>query len=359
MGRSPGWSRTRSPLPAASSTWGEILSSRLEGATRVRVLDGSCDPSDKDRLLFEVDDPSETGKLIANLAFDNRNSGGYCMCGNGDIALVFFAGDQTLGRMGVKHAFTRLLWPGTFPGEGQLTGESVGYLAAWLEGHGFTGALEARAEKDESYGPARRRYEKYRALLSPRVLRSIENDWDAEVLRTFTEEFPDPGVRARLLLELLGIDEGSWHLRYGLDHDIIGGFLPTISPPVLSKAILESLDNPRVLRGAARWLLGEQKYEAVDEAALAKVLPAVGRNALASPRRGNRQRAMTTLARIGETVSKQLLEEVAAGRIEPRPLPESDAPESDWDEAPWVKDFTESPVGDADYARSLLDKSGD
>ena len=64
---------------------------------------------------------------------------------------------------------------------------------------------------------------------------------------------------------------------------------------------------------------------------------------------------MSLLAQVGGPIAKQLLSDVAAGQIKPRPLPKADATESEWEKPSWAEEWSESPAGDAEYAKRMLE----
>lgn len=350
--------REANPQCKVSYTWDEILVEQLARATRVQVIDGSSNPRPEDELLFETADYQEVRKLIDGLVFDNIQSGGDCMC-SGDLALVFSSDQGPIGRIGLKHLFTRLSWPHVFPGDAQLTDESERCLQAWLRSHEVDLGEHLRFFASLKDSPRWRRFSRYKAILPAPVMQSVEKDWDPEVLRVFAQEIPDETERAAACLRLLGVDEGAWNLLYGLDDDILDVYLPSVAPEALAAAVSKHPGDEHVLRGAARWFLGEQKILTLSDELRNEVLSHIARYAVASPRVINRQRAMTTLLAVGGNQPKAVLEEVAAGKIETRPLPDADTREDDDRKTPWAKEHPEVSKWDTEFAKDLLDRWGE
>jgi len=304
--------------------WELPLREALATCDRIRVRSGgTCHREERaEETLFEVRDAEEIRETIAGIAICNVPSSWGCMC-CGWPTLEFYAGAKLLAMVGFHHGST-LRWPGgPWPGDAFLTNEGAERLKQWFAGHGVVdvdGPLPIRewARRQQIRG--------YRGVLGE----SFEAVWDAGTpearaiaLRALagTEE-----ERVAIWLRVLGCHEGGWDRAVGLDA-VAMGLLAEVPAATLAGALPKVLgeDDHEGRDGAARWLLGEDRWKVVPARTLAAVLPAIGDRALEHPVAYSRRRAVLALGEIGSPEAVALLRALVRGEIEPRGRSKVDA----------------------------------
>ncbi|MEN8152361.1 MAG: hypothetical protein ABFS86_21260, partial [Planctomycetota bacterium] len=346
--------RKANPHCQVSRTWKEMFDAAVAGADRLLLIDGTEKPDEKDPLLFEWRDSEAVPEFLRALEFDDPRCGTSCFCGPGYPAVEIRAGEELRLRIGIKHSGHVLAIPALEQGDASVTKASAEALVAWVRTNGGEKFRDVFQEATDARAPLMRRYARYQELLPPRVIRSIEDDWDAEVLRTFAGLVPDAVERGRLYLRLLGVGDAPWNETHGFEGTNLDHWLPSLEAETLWTAVAAGRDDAETKRGAARWFLGERVGAGSNSEALLRL----ARYALASPRRFNRQRTMVTLAEIGGPAARELLALVVAEKVKPRGLPEG-ASKPDEYSVYRLRDQKEKDVSDAEFAKSLLEGAAD
>ena len=306
------------PACKLTDRWEPALREALATCDRIRVRSGGtcCREERAEETLFEVRDVEEIRDTIAGIAIHNVPWSGSCMC-CGSPTFEFYAGQKLLAMVGFHHG-SRLRWAdGPWPGDASLTNEGAERLKQWLSGHGV-------ADAD---GPPIRDWARCNQISSyRRVLEgSFESVWDAETpeakaaaLKAVPAGDGDEGERVALWLRLLGCHEGGWDRATGFD-GVVMGLLAEVPPKTLAAALPKVLEDDYAgCGGAARWLLGEDRWTTIPAANLAAVLPAIARRALVHPVAYSRRRAVLALGGIGSPEAVAALRAFVKGEIEPR-----------------------------------------
>ena len=157
---------------------------------------------------------------------------------------------------------------------------------------------------------------------------------------------------------LFGCDLGSWNHYSGLDQFLKETLLPGVKPEDLIEVIIKNNDEA-VREGAARWLIGEQKWKSIEEKRLATVLPVLVKPGLTHPRLMNRRQTMAALAQMKNDTAFQVLRSVLAGEIRVRPLPVDEGVEPGGMVSARPGDQELSQGTDRAQAGLLLAKAGD
>jgi Leucine-rich repeat (LRR) protein len=337
--------------------WNRIFRERTSEATRIRLLK-------KDQVVATIDSAEEVREFLNLVSFhDSRCIDVADSYLGHEVQLELRNGEDLLGRLeiGIPELGNRqrplvVSWPDEFPGDGTLTEESATLVARWIGERGVPELPRALSVCRRKCAGELRRWRSYERYLPEFTYRWFHcGVAPGEVPGEFAHAFPDPYRRARVYLLLLGAEESSWNLAVGLDHDLVNDLLPMVKKHALSRVATRITMNQAEANGLGRWLFGEGHLDSLDRAALRKILPEVARRALAHPRRINRQRTMDALATLGDKVARGLLEEVAAGSIEIRTLPEEARVEATDSVAEWQESMpAERDVSDQVYAREKL-----
>jgi hypothetical protein len=244
----------------------------------------------------------------------------------GTPSFEFFKGEELVATLGFHHGQS-MRWPGVWPADGALTSTSADYLVTWLAEHGIREPLEERARQRRMEQAARRRNDRYLALIPQEVVNNLRRAQSAEeAVRVFEKGIPDGVARAELFLKLFGCDNGSWNHYSALDAPLKGALLPSLKKQHIAGAVTKATDDQAV-NGVGRWLFGERQWKSLDANTLRAILPVIGKQPLGHPRSLNRRKAMVVLAEIKTPEATQLLRSVLAGEVKVRSLREEEQEE--------------------------------
>ncbi|MDQ7822500.1 MAG: hypothetical protein RDV48_06860 [Candidatus Eremiobacteraeota bacterium] len=277
-------------------SWGSLLKSAIRDATQIIISE-----SFNEGPPVAVNDPFQVSEAIAMIEIDEQRSNFHCMC-MGTCQIQFLREGRCLASVTMHHGQS-LRWDG-WEGDGMLTAESGLALSRWLAGHGHRQALEelelSMAQERARIFILKSQYE----LMPPGVEGALSCAASEEQAAAVLGSIPgDLLSRALLFFKLLGVHENSWNLTFGFEGIILEKLLPSIDRASLSGAVAEAAGDPLALKGAARWILGDQQYgkrwESIDEAALTAVIPGLAMSALSHPRKVSRYIAFLNLEALG------------------------------------------------------------
>lgn len=296
------------------------LAARVKDADKVRARSGGvCHRrTEQERTIHESRDLAEIKELAQHFGVEESESGGHCMC-CGDPTFEFYKGDQLVAMIAFHHGRSVRWSGGTWPGDGMLTSTSANYLIDWLAKHGYTGPQEEALRARRQALAAKRRRDRYNAILPPAVSEGMKdaNSMEEAVI-VFEKNAPDVQARATLYLKLYGCDDGTWALSSGWDGPLEETLLPGLPKEVLHQAIKSAPERSEESLGAIRWVFGKgQTEDWQDDPA---TLERLAKFALTHPREDNRWRTLAILRDLKSPKAVELLRSVLKDGTQPRTL---------------------------------------
>lgn len=238
------------------------LDTLIADATRVAIREPT---TGRKKPLFETSDTAELASLRDALRIHDGGIG-HCMC-FGSLALEFRRGPRPLGMVTVHHGKSLRCQP-FFDNAALAEPEK---LLDWLSARGLTGLRE---EYDEN-----RRLSAEHQLEVQRWLdgmpTALEPLWPsmrdpfarqcrdvADVLEVLEDEYPDPVLRARALMEWLGHGAGPWS-GFPSYEEVPEWCLLQLPLEVLVEAAAREPRSKELLEGAVRlfagWDFGQER----------------------------------------------------------------------------------------------------
>jgi hypothetical protein len=330
--------RESNPGCKVTHDWNETFQGAVAGVDRIRVRSGgTCgyDP-ENERTLFEITDPAEVAATIALIKVEPTESGFHCMC-CGEPSFEFYRGDALTATFGFHHGRSLRWSGGEWPGDGLLTHDSADSLCELLAEHGVPGPLEERNETTRQEAALARRWSLYAEILPVGVAsRMMDAKTEEDLANAFIKGERDKDERVKIVLRVAGCDHGSWNLFNGLDAVVLAlldNRLPSTFPGIAGGVEIEAKDewiatddivaavrtnenDAMLVRGAARWLLGEEKYAELADNQMEELLPVLAEAALTSPRQINRRRTLLALKRIKSEAAVTILRGVLSGKYQ-------------------------------------------
>lgn len=317
-------------LPACEikHRWKATLQKALAGSDHLRVRSGGTCHRDieSEQTLFEVKGVESVGKVIADIAIVEENSGGHCMC-CGEPSLEFMKDGKIILTLGFHHG-QGVRWPGGWPGDAAITPESAERLCKWFDKNGVKQPLADLEEGRRSEAAMRRLWEEYQGILSAAMMEKVNAARSAEdLVKAFQEVYPDATERAACLFTLHGARSGgSWSISVGFDEVLHDTLLPAIGQREIANLVALAAGPKRTAlrEGIARWWFFEEKTEGLDEKILKESLPLIAAWGLTHPRQENRRATILALRDLGADKSATMLAKYLAEPLTTRPLDPAD-----------------------------------
>jgi hypothetical protein len=302
------------------------LQKEFAGVNRVLFRTGPFykDNADGKGTLRVIEDPKDIAELFGGI--EVSASGMECLCG-GQFTMELFRNGQLRNRISFHHGVhlrVERTTFGNFPGGDLfLTSASILHIYRWFGRHDIRHPDEY-PRQDLAKSAAFAQMVVGHETLFPQGL------WSA-VFRLYTDDnwkqeieglLPDQTERAATLLRLLGTYSLSWNIcRFGPLERLVGGILPSLSPPTILAAMERPANDPLLDAGAAHWFFGYGKPQGIAPEAAARLLDRLAPSALVHPRPRNRFLTRRTLARLGSPQARHLLRAFADGKLSlPPPL---------------------------------------
>ena len=303
------------------------LRTALTKVDRLRVRTGGvCHRrEEKEKTIVEIKDAPSIAEVVDHFQINEDDSGDHCMC-CGNPTFELYEGEKLVATIGFHHGRSIRWWDGNWPGDGVLTARSSEFLIRWLAEEGCDGPRQEWLEQKRQEAAAKRRWQRYEALLPRDVTTAIKGakTWD-EIAHIVDQSKPAGIDGATLLLKLLGCDFELWNHYSGLDQALTETLLPAVPQDVLVKAILQCRPDTEEALGAVRWLFGEGKV--VDWKDQVKGIEPLAKFALKHPQQSNRWRCIAILRDMG-TPCVPLLREVMRAGTHPTELPKDELDEA-------------------------------
>ncbi|MFI5401643.1 MAG: hypothetical protein ACHQ1G_01820 [Planctomycetota bacterium] len=301
--------RKANPACMLEYQWEDRLRAAVAGCDLLRVTE----KRDGDALL-EVRGVEEIRDLVATVRIDETRSGWNCHCDGGPF-FAFCKGETLVAVVSFHHAEALAFdWPGL----GELTPESAEALCEWLARHGVPGPLEEHKEnvaRDKAWAV---RVERSQRILGEETwARVFGARGDEETAAAFASVANTDEGRVRVWFSLLGCHEGGWDSS-PFDTDVEMQLLD-VAAETLCVAVRGAVADPWTCAGAAQWILGESRWDRLDEATLRETLPALAQSGLAHPRPYSRRRTLIALSKMGGDQAVAALRTALAG-VPPRRL---------------------------------------
>lgn len=344
-----------------AQSWEMPLKQALSDCNRISVRSGgTCHRSKKEeKILFAVTQKSDIKQLIESIKIDEARSGFQCMC-CGNPTIEFYKGKSLLVMLGYHHGQSLRWSDGKWKGDALLTQESAEHLAKWLSDNGIKEPLKELQENRRQQEAAKRRYDKYFAILPDTLDDELQSAQSAEAFaEAINRAVTNSRKRTILLLKLFGCDYSSWNAQNCLDEFLVEQ-LNKSNPADLWEAINDVQKEPDGLRGAARWIIVEAKTEDLKNDQLQAVLPSLMRVGLTHPRRINRERTVAFLDKVKSEKAENILRKCLKGDYQIQLLPEDEQIEPGGTITFWPRDKQLSDdCSERAYAAILLARVGD
>lgn len=120
---------------AQAGTRGEALRAALAGADRVVVDKGSSPDGSQSFEEFHFIGQARIAELVAQLEFDDAESGFHCMC-SGDADVTFLQGGRPLARISHHHGRSLRWNGGPWEGDALFTSAAAKAWPAWFKAQG-------------------------------------------------------------------------------------------------------------------------------------------------------------------------------------------------------------------------------
>lgn len=309
------------------------LQRQLQGSNRM-VVSEVFTPSDEEPIPpFSCTNQAAIAELIANLTFDDRNSGFHCMC-CGDSLVTFFKGTNVLAEVSHHHGRS-LRWKG-WKGDSKFTDKAAAFWRSWFLTHGEA-RFENMYQEEVSRNQERERITDLFLSAFPEGTGEIidqaakASDYGLERpgrkgVKQLEALFPERNGLAEALAQSLGIlasegaGTGSWSTSSSREQLVL-----QVSESLTEDEFrtIAGHPDPIVRLGAARLFFFEAAYRKLPQAERAPTAANLCRTTLDFDRCGNADIAIRALKRYPCKESTQLLEELAGGELELIPITRS------------------------------------
>ncbi len=286
----------------------------VRSADRIRIRSGgTCHRQvESEATLFEVKDRAGVDRVLDAIGIDDELSGFHCMC-CGEPTIEFYSGTTLIASLGFHHGQS-LRWVDEWEGDSALTAESAKALCDWLAEHGLKEPLEEWQEGQRRAEAAVLRYKFNERMIPKEVLTALGTaDTKEKAIAAFTSRVRGAEA-AKLYFEVLGGALYGWDCTDQLESLIVQELLPLVGAVDMLRAVEMVTNDPSGLRGAARWILWNAKWEGLDAVALGELTAPVGRAGLSHPDEETRRRVIWALWRMGTPEACIALRECAASR---------------------------------------------
>ena len=303
--------------------WGPVLKEAVKNTTRIRVRadgTGNGNPFEK-KTLFEVTARDAIEQFRKNIVIIDAASGFHCQC-YGEPSIEFYNHGELIVTLSVHHGVS-LRWPDGWPSDGVMTDRFASYVCQWLADNGVKGPKE---ERDQGYRGLIRlsgyqRLFPYHTVLPTDMYRMLRDASSTdERVDIFEWSTMDPVKRAKLCLEVFGVEKCPWDWHFYLDWLVKNKLLPRIAQDDVAEAIRSSIEGNSstkgaVVRGSARWFFAADKWRDFDKEDLEEFLPVVAEAGLSHPSSANRRMTLVALRIIGTTAARDSLRKCFRGKI--------------------------------------------
>lgn len=266
------------PQCQLQSKWGRALTKAVANADRLRVRSGGTCHRDiaSEKTLYDEKDVKQIGEFLGHISIHEKTSGFHCMC-CGDPSFEFYQGGKLILTIGYHHGQS-LRWPGGWPGDAALTGDSARFLNQWLRDR----VPEIRESQDRQLANQKKEAEAYQRFVNcfPKQARALFQETGQMDMISAGGRDRNPALGKRFIqavggdqevlvaaCKAFGTQEGwnsSWTTRTNKETLVLAGVLET-GADSFAPALAALKDDRKGMLGAARIFFNEEFGQRLPE----------------------------------------------------------------------------------------------